>query len=144
MARLMEKFGWRGAAVEDDFEDEYYEDSFEPEPVAPVVPKLTAISTPEIVSRREQSQDLTRIVTVHPTTYGDARIIGEAYREGVPVIVNISETGEKDARRIVDFSAGLVFALEGSIEYVTDRVLLLSPRNVKVEDERTKSLRSTF
>lgn len=144
MSRLMEKFGWRGAAVQDDFEDEYYDEPFQPEPAAPVVPKLTAIPAPEIVSRKEHNKDLTRIVTVHPTTYGDARIIGEAFREGVPVIVNITETAEKDARRIVDFSAGLIFALEGSIEYVTERVLLLSPRDVKVEDERANSLRSTF
>lgn len=144
MSKLMEKFGWRGAAVEDDFDDDYYTDNYEPEPVASVVPKLTAITTTDMSNRKDSAKDISRIVTVHPTSYGDARVIGEAYREGVPVIVNITDTAEKDARRIVDFSAGLVFALEGSIEYVTNRVLLLSPRNVKVEDERTNSLRSTF
>ena len=78
--------------------------------------------------------DLYRITTIHPHSYNDARRIGEEYREGVPVIMNLTEMEDGDAKRIVDFAAGLVFGLHGSIERVTNKVFLLSPVNVDVGD----------
>lgn len=78
--------------------------------------------------------DLRRIVTVHPSTYNEARVIGEAFRDGVPVIVNLTNMSESDARRMVDFSAGLVFGLHGAIERVTPRVFLLTPTSVEIDD----------
>jgi len=78
--------------------------------------------------------DLRRIVTVHPSTYNEARVIGESFRDGVPVIVNLSNISESDARRMVDFSAGLVFGLHGAIERVTPRVFLLTPISVSIDD----------
>lgn len=90
-----------------------YEDDAAPQPVA--VP------------------DLRRIVTVHPSTYNEARVIGESFRDGVPVIVNLTNMSESDARRMVDFSAGLVFGLHGAIERVTPRVFLLTPASVEID-----------
>lgn len=77
--------------------------------------------------------DLRRIVTVHPSTYNEARVIGESFRDGVPVIVNLTNMSEADARRMVDFSAGLVFGLHGAIERVTPRVFLLTPASVDID-----------
>jgi cell division inhibitor SepF len=79
--------------------------------------------------------DLSRIETIHPRSYNDARRIGEAYREGVPVIMNLTELEDPDAKRIIDFAAGLVFGMRGSIERITNKVFLLSPVNVDVGDE---------
>ncbi len=79
--------------------------------------------------------DLTRITTVHPRTYNEARTIGEYFREGTPVIMNLTEMVDSDAKRLVDFSAGLIFGLRGSIERVTNKVFLLSPANVEVAAE---------
>jgi len=79
--------------------------------------------------------ELSRITTLHPRTYNEARTIGENYREGVPVIMNLSEMDDADAKRLVDFAAGLVFAARGSIERVTNKVFLLSPPNVSVAAE---------
>jgi cell division inhibitor SepF len=86
----------------------------------------------------EDGHSLGRIVTLHPRTYNDARQIGERYREGTPVIMNLTEMDDADARRLVDFAAGLAFALRGSIDKVTTKVFLLSPTNVDVtaEDKR--------
>lgn len=78
--------------------------------------------------------DLTRIETIHPRSYNDARRIGEEYREGVPVIMNLSELADPDAKRIIDFAAGLVFGLHGKIDRITNKVFLLSPANVDVGD----------
>ncbi|HTP17406.1 MAG TPA: cell division protein SepF [Streptosporangiaceae bacterium] len=82
-----------------------------------------------------QTTDLTRITTLHPRTYNEARTIGEHFREGTPVIMNLTEMVDSDAKRLVDFSAGLIFGLRGSIERVTNKVFLLSPANVEVAAE---------
>jgi cell division inhibitor SepF len=77
----------------------------------------------------------TRVVTLHPNSYNEARPIGERYREGNPVIMNLTEMQDRDAKRLVDFAAGLAFALRGSIDKVTNKVFLLSPPNVDVSAE---------
>ena len=79
--------------------------------------------------------ELRRITTVHPRSYNDARKIGEAFREGTPVIMNLSDMDDSDAKRLVDFAAGLVFGLRGTIERVTNKVFLLSPADVTVTAE---------
>jgi cell division inhibitor SepF len=85
-----------------------------------------------VTSEEEQRYQIT---TLHPTTYREARTIGEHFRDGVPVIINLTEMDEADARRLVDFAAGLAFGLRGTIERVTNRVFLLSPANVQVTAE---------
>ena len=79
--------------------------------------------------------ELSRITTLHPRTYNEARVIGENFRDGTPVIMNLSEMDDSDAKRLVDFAAGLVFATRGSIERITSKVFLLSPPNVTVSTE---------
>ena len=76
-----------------------------------------------------------RITTLHPRTYNEARTIGEHFREGVPVIMNLTDLDDTDAKRLVDFAAGLIFGLRGSIERVTNKVFLLSPQNIHVTAE---------
>jgi len=101
--------------------------SHEPESHAPVgahAPAPTAVATTEIGA----------IHTIHPRSYNDARRVGEEYRSGHPVILNLTEMDDADAKRIVDFAAGLVFGLHGTIERVTNKVFLLSPKNVDVRD----------
>ena len=84
--------------------------------------------------------ELSRITTLHPRTYNEARTIGENFREGVPVIMNLSDMDDSDAKRLVDFAAGLVFATRGSIERITNKVFLLSPPNVTVGVEEKERL----
>jgi cell division inhibitor SepF len=79
--------------------------------------------------------ELSRITTLHPRTYNEARTVGENFRDGTPVIMNLSEMDDSDAKRLVDFAAGLVFATRGSIERITSKVFLLSPPNVSVAAE---------
>lgn len=79
--------------------------------------------------------ELSRITTVHPRTYNEARTVGEEYRAGTPVIMNLTEMSDEDAKRLVDFAAGLVFASHGAIERITNKVFLLSPPNVSVTAE---------
>jgi len=93
----------------------------------------TAGATPAVAAA--PAGELRRITTVHPRSYNDARKIGEAFREGTPVIINLSDMDDSDAKRLVDFSAGLIFGLHGAIERVTSKVFLLSPAHVEVTAE---------
>lgn len=79
--------------------------------------------------------DQYRITTLHPRSYNDAKTIGLEFREGTPVVMNLTEMDDADAKRIVDFAAGLVFGQRGTIERVTNKVFLLSPQNVDVGAE---------
>ena len=84
------------------------------------------------------SYPLNKITTLHLRSYMEARTIGEHYRDGHPVIINLTEMEDADAKRLVDFAAGLAFALRGSMDKVTNKVFLISPPNVDVtaEDRR--------
>lgn len=107
---------------------------------APVTPIKRAASS------RDEAPGLRQITTVHPRSYNDAKIIGESFRDGIPVIMNVTDMGEADAKRLVDFSAGLVFGLHGSIERVTNKVFLLSPSFVEVlgDDKKISDTQATF
>jgi cell division inhibitor SepF len=131
---------------QDDYGDEYEEyDEYgadlvqEDERPEPSLPAAPAAARPADIRRpavtQLQTTDLTRITTLHPRTYNEARTIGEHFREGTPVIMNLTEMVDSDAKRLVDFSAGLIFGLRGSIERVTNKVFLLSPANVEVAAE---------
>jgi cell division inhibitor SepF len=76
-----------------------------------------------------------RITTLQPRTYNEARTIGEHFRDGIPVIMNLTEMDDADAKRLVDFAAGLSFGLRGTLERVTNKVFLISPSNVSVSAE---------
>jgi cell division inhibitor SepF len=138
----MRKVGeYLGLVEQADFDDEYDDDIDDPAPVSrqPAVVRPAPVASIEDHRRPERrpstSSDLARIETVTPRTYNDARTVGEHYRSGVPVIMNLSEIDDDDAKRLVDFAAGLVFAVHGSINRVTAKVFLLSPENITVTDE---------
>lgn len=102
-------------------------------PAPAVTPRFRAVESVTPVYREEPVLD--RIITLHPHSYNDARLIGEHFREHTPVIMNLTDMDDADAKRLVDFAAGLVFGHRGSIERVTAKVFLLSPPNVKVSAE---------
>jgi cell division inhibitor SepF len=148
MGSAMRKMGVYLGLLEDTerYDDEYYDEydeqparqGREPRDVEPARPAPVA----NIAERRRPQAgptavvaELSRITTLHPRTYNEARTIGENFREGVPVIMNLSEMDDSDAKRLVDFSAGLVFSVRGTIERVTNKVFLLSPPNVSVAAE---------
>ena len=91
-----------------------------------------------------RTADVSRITTVHPRTYNEARVVGEHFRDGVPVIMNLTDMEDVDAKRLVDFAAGLIFGLRGSIERVTSKVFLLSPHDVTVAAEDKERIAGGF
>jgi cell division inhibitor SepF len=153
MASAMRKMAVYLGLVEDDrrYAENYeaydeYDDYDEPadavEPAAPAAPAAPARADyagyptdHRIDTVPPQQVELARITTLHPRTYNEARNIGEHFRDGTPVIMNLTEMVDSDARRLVDFAAGLIFGLRGSIDKVTNKVFLLSPANVEVTAE---------
>ncbi|KRF17391.1 cell division protein SepF [Nocardioides sp. Soil797] len=147
MSGSMRKIGEYLGLLEDTgrYPDDGYDD-YADEPTRPAreareesrpapVASISERRRPKPVPTQEVVAELSRITTLHPRTYNEARTIGENFRDGVPVIMNLSEMDDNDAKRLVDFAAGLVFATRGSIERVTSKVFLLSPPNVTVAAE---------
>ena len=151
MASAMRKMAVYLGLVEDDNRyDEHYQDQYESDDYEEYGAEfIDAGNSRDVVRQSEnglepsrvpdhepavtmQTTDLARITTLHPRTYNEARTIGEHFREGTPVIINLTEMVDSDARRLVDFSAGLIFGLRGSIDRVTNKVFLLSPANIEV------------
>jgi cell division inhibitor SepF len=146
MAGAMRKMGEYLGLVEQADYDEYDDEpsvvvpvtrEVEPRPVRPAPGRGPVAHIDE--HRRPRpvapASALTRIETVTPRTYNDARTVGEHFRDGVPVIMNLSEISDAEAKRLVDFAAGLVFSAYGSINRVTAKVFLLSPNGIEVSDE---------
>jgi cell division inhibitor SepF len=92
----------------------------------------------------EYRQPSYQITALHPRTYNEARTIGEHFRRSTPVIMNLSDMDDADAKRLVDFAAGLTFGLHGRIERVTAKVFLLSPHNVTVTAQDKARIESGF
>lgn len=130
-------------AVEDDFDEEYEEDEQE---VAPVrTQRQTRRSDDSGVTVRGGGQlpknvkplDAAPVepVTLKPTSFGHCKEIGERYKSGQPVIMNMISTEPEEARRIIDFASGITFALNGSLERISRGVFRLTPNGVRIPRE---------
>ena len=118
-----------------------YEDEAPAAPVAPVAHAAQSAGRAPVTPLRRPApkttgpSDMNEILTVHPRQYKDAQVIAENFREGIPVIINLSQMPEPDAKRLIDFASGLSQGLYGKIERVTNKVFLLSPAHVAVSGE---------
>ncbi|MFC3965977.1 cell division protein SepF [Nocardia jiangsuensis] len=123
----------RGAlAVDPEAEERRLEERMRAEPVATRRPGIF-----------EDGGPLSKITTLRPRDYSEARIIGERFREGNPVIMDLVDLSNADAKRLVDFAAGLAFALRGSFDKVATKVFLLSPADVDVSAEERRRIAET-
>ena len=80
---------------------------------------------------------------VEPRSFAEAQAIGDKYRQGTPVILNLTSTKPELAKRLLDFAAGLTYGLDGGIQKVSDKVFMLTPHNVEVTDADRRRLRDT-
>lgn len=123
----------RGAlAVDPDVEERLLEQRVRPEPAPQRRPAIF-----------EDGGPLSKITTLRPRDYSEAAVIGERFREGNPVIMDLVDLSNADAKRLVDFAAGLAFALRGSFDKVATKVFLLSPADVDVSAEERRRIAET-
>jgi cell division inhibitor SepF len=124
-------------------DEEYDYDNAAPlAPVAPVQHNPTTANRAPVTplrrsapARQTAPAEMSEILTVHPRAYKDAQMIAENFRDGIPVIINLSNMSEPDARRLIDFASGLSLGLFGRIERVTNKVFLLSPAHVALSGD---------
>ena len=141
---------WMGLVEDSRYSDPAEEASFEltedvyvdEEPEEPVsrVSKLPQQRPQMSIATEPELADISRIVSVRPRSYNEARAIGENFRDGIPVIMNLSDMESGEDKRLVDFAAGLIFGMRGNIERVSSQVFLLCPHNLVVGPEDKERL----
>ncbi|MDR1213367.1 MAG: cell division protein SepF [Propionibacteriaceae bacterium] len=136
---------------DDDFADEELTGDFEPtdrvepEPSARAKSGVVTPLDPRRLRPVAREAALEEIFHAHPRSYNaDAPRIGECFKDGVPVIINLVEMDPAEATRLVDFVGGLKFALSGSLEKITPGVFMLLPHNVKVTDQDKERIAGGF
>ncbi|MEV2254019.1 cell division protein SepF [Streptomyces sp. NPDC050147] len=130
MGSVRKASAWLGL-VDDNNNDERYYDGYDDDGAEG--PGDAWVTDPRVrVVAEAAEEEGRRIGTVTPDSFRDARGIGELFRDGVPVIINLTSMDPGDAKRVVDFAAGLTFGLRGSIERVATRVFLLSPADTNI------------
>jgi cell division inhibitor SepF len=142
MGSVRRASAWLGLV--DDREMRYYDDEYAegPEPGDTAEPWTTDPRV-RVVAEGAQEQG-GRIATVTPESFRDARRVGELFRDGVPVVVNLTAMETADAKRVVDFAAGLIFGLRGSIDRVANRVFLLTPSEYRVVSDTRRAAEGGF
>ncbi|MEU4151884.1 MULTISPECIES: cell division protein SepF [unclassified Streptomyces] len=128
MGSVRKASAWLGL-VDDNDDERYYDDDY-----SEGAQSADAwVTDPRVKVATDTAEDKgRRIGTVTPDSFRDARAIGEMFRDGVPVIMNLTAMEATDAKRVVDFAAGLTFGLRGTIERVATRVFLLTPAHTEV------------
>ena len=86
------------------------------------------------------TRNASQVELVVPKTFNDAQKVADQLKADVPVIINLQNADADLAKRLIDFSSGLTYALDGTMQRVADRVFLLTPSNVIVSAEDKASL----
>ena len=108
--------------------------------VARPAPRLRRVDSPSDVDV-ENARPSVRVHLVLPRSFNDAQQIADRFKDGVPVILNLQNAEQDLAKRLIDFSSGLTYALDGAMQRVADKVFLLTPRNVEFSaEERARML----
>jgi cell division inhibitor SepF len=104
--------------------------------------EMATVDRPEAIVRTMSSvrPATASIHRAEPKRFNEAREIGERFKQGIPVIMNLQGADDGVARRLVDFASGLVFGLDGKIEMVASRVYLLTPANMEVSAEERERI----
>ena len=87
-----------------------------------------------------KSSSAVRVHVIAPRSYNDAQQIADRFKNGVPVIVNLQTSDPDLSKRMIDFSSGMTYALDGAIQRIAEKVFLLTPANVEVSAEDRQRL----
>jgi cell division inhibitor SepF len=86
-----------------------------------------------------------RVHFVAPKSFNDVQDVGDKFKDSIPVILNLQGTDTDLSKRLIDFSSGLTYALDGGMQKVADKVFLLTPQNVEVSaEERARLVEKGF
>jgi cell division inhibitor SepF len=86
-----------------------------------------------------------RVHLVAPRSFNDAQDVADKFKDAIPVILNLQGSETDLSKRLIDFSSGLTYALDGGMQRIADKVFLLTPRNVEVSaEERARLIEKGF
>lgn len=139
---------WQKALRVFGFEEEFEEEEHAEEPEFEDPPRVKPLRTRDMGERRlktvEGSGPMVKVHLVEPLSFNDAQEIADRFRQGIPVIVNLSRADRDVGRRVIDFSSGVVYALRGAITPIAPSIYLLTPRNVEITPADRERLRESF
>jgi cell division inhibitor SepF len=159
-----------GLAVEDDYDDRepaYHEPEAELQETYRERPNVRRLSSSR--RRRDEFDDIfaddeptdrrtsvlrpvaarnggdVRVHLVIPKSFNDAQDVADKFKDSIPVILNLQSSDTDLSKRLIDFSSGLTYALDGGMQRIADKVFLLTPRNVEVSaEERARLIEKGF
>ena len=159
-----------GLAVEDDYDDHepvYHEPEAELQETYRERPNVRRLSSSR--RRRDEFDDIfaddepaarrtsvlrpvearngrdVRVHLVIPKSFNDAQDVADKFKDSIPVILNLQSSDTDLSKRLIDFSSGLTYALDGGMQRIADKVFLLTPRNVEVSaEERARLIEKGF
>jgi len=86
-----------------------------------------------------------RVHFVAPKNFNDVQDVADHFKDAIPVILNLQGTDTDLSKRLIDFSSGLTYALDGGMQRIADKVFLLTPQNVEVSaEERARLVEKGF
>lgn len=131
-----------GLVEDDEFEEMIdYDDVQQPEVVEQPVSRRASREESRVASIQSIPTKQVRMHMVEPKSFNDAEQIGQKFKADIPVIINLQQADSELAKRLIDFSSGLTYGLDGGIQRVAEKVFLLSPHNVEVSAEDKRWLR---
>jgi cell division inhibitor SepF len=108
----------------------------------PPVPAPAPALTPRPSAVTPVAMPATRVHVMEPKGFNDAQEVGDRLKSGQPVILNLQGVERDLQRRLIDFSSGLAYALNGTMSKAADQVFLLTPSNVEVSEEEKERLQA--
>ena len=135
-----------GLAEEEDYDDYAFDDPEAQEPEREVrerrpvrrVAESQGPSRGGAVVHAMPSSPSPKVHLVQPTAFNDAQEIGDKFKEGFSILMNLHSADPDLARRLVDFASGLAYGLSGSMQPVAERVFLITPSGVEVSAEERR------
>jgi cell division inhibitor SepF len=110
----------------DDNESEYIEEEIEP------VKNVKQVSSKQNVVSLQSLQKSSKMVLLEPRVYAEAQEIADHLKNRRSVVVNLQRIEHDQAKRIVDFLSGTVYAIGGDIQKIGINIFLCTPDNVEV------------
>jgi cell division inhibitor SepF len=120
------------------------DDIFADDPVPRRATSLRPVATPRPSGNGRAGGDV-RVHFVAPKSFNDVQDVADKFKDSIPVIINLQGTDTDLAKRLIDFSSGLTYALDGGMQRIADKVFLLTPHNVEVSaEERARLVEKGF
>ncbi len=130
-----------GLVEDDEFEEMLEYEEGRMEVAEPVTSRRAQREEARVASIQAVPSKQVRMHMVEPKSFNDAEQIGQKFKSDIPVIINLQQADAELAKRLIDFSSGLTYGLDGGIQRVAEKVFLLSPHNVEVSAEDKRWLR---